>query len=333
MRRRAQAGRAIAARASALAAGLALAASVASAALAPETSLRPLPRASEAAPSAPAGSGAAAEAQPAPRPVYVPVFYKAEVRPTPRPGGAGSQRAKALVAPRAALADGPASALAVAASLRPSLRPRGLRAPAPSNRPAKAAVLPASTAVRTPVPTVAINSKLGKVCGSKEIIGRKLAPIPGRINGCGIADPVQVYEVSGVRLSNPARMDCVTAKALNDWTKSAVKPTFGRLGGGIREYRVAAGYACRTRNNQPGAKISEHGKGRAIDISAFTLKNGQTITVLQGWNRKVEGKLLRSVHKQACKPFGTVLGPNADRFHRDHFHLDTARYRSGSYCR
>jgi hypothetical protein len=28
-----------------------------------------------------------------------------------------------------------------------------------------------------------------------------------------------------------------------------------------------------------------------------------------------------------------VLGPNANSFHRDHFHFDTARYRSGSYCR
>jgi len=30
---------------------------------------------------------------------------------------------------------------------------------------------------------------------------------------------------------------------------------------------------------------------------------------------------------------GTVLGPEANRFHRDHFHFDTAEYRSGPYCR
>jgi len=28
-----------------------------------------------------------------------------------------------------------------------------------------------------------------------------------------------------------------------------------------------------------------------------------------------------------------VLGPEAARYHQDHFHFDTARYRSGSYCR
>jgi len=39
------------------------------------------------------------------------------------------------------------------------------------------------------------------------------------------------------------------------------------------------------------------------------------------------------MHRAACGPFGTVLGPNADRFHQDHFHFDTARHRSGPYCR
>ena len=47
----------------------------------------------------------------------------------------------------------------------------------------------------------------------------------------------------------------------------------------------------------------------------------------------VRGKALKKMHKIACGPFGTVLGPNANRFHRDHFHFDTARYRSGSYCK
>jgi hypothetical protein len=27
------------------------------------------------------------------------------------------------------------------------------------------------------------------------------------------------------------------------------------------------------------------------------------------------------------------LGPDADRYHQDHFHLDTASHRSGPYCR
>jgi hypothetical protein len=35
-----------------------------------------------------------------------------------------------------------------------------------------------------------------------------------------------------------------------------------------------------------------------------------------------EAKFLRRVHKEACAVFSTVLGPEANDVHRDHFHLD-----------
>ena len=60
---------------------------------------------------------------------------------------------------------------------------------------------------------------------------------------------------------------------------------------------------------------------------------GTVVSVLQGWKSSRWSKAMRRVHKSACGPFGTVLGPKADRYHQDHFHMDTARYRSGSYCR
>ncbi|WP_299295171.1 extensin family protein [uncultured Tateyamaria sp.] len=172
----------------------------------------------------------------------------------------------------------------------------------------------------------------GQVCGDPELQGDVVGAVPGRIAGCGIAEAVRLKSVAGVTLSQPALMDCNTAKALKQWTENGAKPALRRVGGGLSEYRVAAHYACRTRNNQPGARISEHGKGRAIDISAFTMRDGTRLTVLNDWNSR-HGRALKSMHRAACGPFGTVLGPNADRFHRDHFHFDTARYRSGSYCR
>ena len=128
-------------------------------------------------------------------------------------------------------------------------------------------------------------------------------------------------------------MDCGTAKALTSWVIKTAKPALKRQGGGLSNLQIAAHYACRSRNNQPGAKVSEHGKGRAVDISGFQLRDGSTVTVLHGWTARGTAKVLRKMHRGACGPFGTVLGPEADRFHRDHFHFDTARYRSGSYCR
>jgi len=101
----------------------------------------------------------------------------------------------------------------------------------------------------------------------------------------------------------------------------------------VTSLKVAAHYACRTRNSRKGARISEHGKGRAIDIAAFRLDNGDEISVLDDWNSSRKGRILRRLHASACGPFGTVLGPDSDRHHQDHFHFDTARHRNGSYCR
>ncbi|KUJ73412.1 extensin-like protein [Ruegeria marisrubri] len=172
----------------------------------------------------------------------------------------------------------------------------------------------------------------GSVCGNIEIQGKSAGKVPGRIKGCGIEDAVEVTSISGVRLSRPSLMDCGTAEALNQWVERSVKPTFRRRGP-VVELKVAAHYACRTRNNQKGARISEHGKGRAIDISAFVMMDGEVLTVLEGWKRDPSRKLLRKVRKGACGPFGTVLGPGSDGYHRDHFHVDTARHRGGPVCR
>ncbi|WP_299648040.1 extensin family protein [uncultured Tateyamaria sp.] len=198
-----------------------------------------------------------------------------------------------------------------ATSLRPFLRPKAVVEKAMARR---------------------AERQRGQVCGDPDLQGDVVGFVPGRINGCGISEAVRVRSVSGVTLSQSALMDCTTAKALKKWTESGAKPALRNTGGGLASYRVAAHYACRTRNNQRGARISEHGKGRAIDISGFQLKDGTSLTVLNDWNSR-HRRALRSMHKSACGPFGTVLGPNSDRFHRDHFHFDTARYRGGPYCK
>lgn len=173
----------------------------------------------------------------------------------------------------------------------------------------------------------------GAVCGDVSIQGEAIGGVPGRISGCGIENAVKVSSVSGVGLSTKATMDCGTARALKTWVDGSAKPALSRKRGGLREIKVAAHYTCRRRNNVKTGKISEHDKGRAIDISAFRLQDGSEITVLKGWSARRSSKALRRMHKDACGPFGTVLGPKANRFHLDHFHFDTARYRSGRYCR
>ncbi|CTQ48167.1 extensin-like domain-containing protein [Jannaschia donghaensis] len=172
----------------------------------------------------------------------------------------------------------------------------------------------------------------GGPCGRSSIVATRIDPVNGS-GACGIPNPVRVTAVGGVALSRPTRMNCATAVALDDWVRQGVLPTVGRTGGGAVALQVAAGYSCRTRNSRAGAKLSEHAKGNAIDISAITLANGERLTVLSDWGRGAKGRMLRTLWQRACGPFGTVLGPESDRYHRDHFHFDVAGYRSGPYCR
>lgn len=164
-----------------------------------------------------------------------------------------------------------------------------------------------------------------------DLVATKRAPVTGP-GGCGVRDAWIVSEVAGVRLSRPSIMTMETARALDRWVRVGAVPAVGRQGGGLAELVVASGYACRTRNSQTGARLSEHAKGRAIDFSGFILANGEHISVLNGWRGK-NSRTLRKMHRAACGPFGTVLGPDADRFHQDNLHFDVAEYRSGPYCR
>lgn len=173
----------------------------------------------------------------------------------------------------------------------------------------------------------------GAVCGDIALQGVEIGRVEGTSDGCGVADAVRLQSVSGVPLSTHAVMDCPTARALKRWVDTGLQPAVKGYGGGVKELRVAAHYACRPRNNRKGAKLSEHGRGKAIDIAAIRLMDGRDLVVLDDWTNGREGRILHRVHDAACGPFGTVLGPDADAMHRDHLHLDTASYRSGPYCK
>ena len=239
---------------------------------------------------------------------------------TPRP----PRRPATLERPAATPA--PAPQVALINPQRPPPRPTGLGRSRPK---------PTVQTAAAPLPAPGMGALVGRkgsVCGIPAIQGQTIAPIVGRIAGCGVAKPVRITSVAGVRLTQPATVNCETAKALNTWVERGLKPAFGSKGGGVVAITVPAHYACRTRNHKKGARLSEHAKGNAVDVSIIHLANGQQVSVLRGW-RSEYGKALKSAHRAACGIFGTTLGPGSDGMHEDHFHYDVARHRSGSYCR
>lgn len=199
-----------------------------------------------------------------------------------------------------------------------------LRVPLPPVRPPAAAISP--NRVTTPAAEHLI-------CEDPRLIGTRAANVVGHLPGCGILNPVKIREIAGVKLSTPATLDCRTARTFANWVSGVAQPEARRvLGARISKLWIMGSYVCRTRNHRVGARVSEHGAGRAVDVGGVWLGNGQRITVLGNWGKGDAGQFLRNVWKKACGPFRTVLGPGADRFHQDHLHLDTA-YRNRSYCR
>lgn len=182
------------------------------------------------------------------------------------------------------------------------------------------------------------------ICMAKTPIRRSAHVQPmSRINDkgvCGVWQPLKVGAgLSGyVGFSTPATLNCPMTTAVDGWLYHAVQPAAVRhYGAYVTGMRVMASYSCRTRNHKAGAKMSEHSFGNAIDIGSFTLSDGRTVSVLNDWHGDPAARaFLREAHKGACGIFTTVIGPDGDRHHRDHFHLDLARHNKDNtyrYCR
>ena len=150
---------------------------------------------------------------------------------------------------------------------------------------------------------------------------------------CGLPASYAVDEiVRGISIAPTTQMRCRTVLATARWIDEVVIPAAKVLGDDVRltGIRQASTYVCRTRNSQPGAKISEHARGNAVDIRQFEFEGHDPLPI-QPQQRKgsPEEAFQKAVRAGACLHFTTVLGPGSDAFHDDHLHMDLARRRSG----
>jgi len=150
-------------------------------------------------------------------------------------------------------------------------------------------------------------------------------------NGCGIEDPVRLSAVMTkdkvrVAITPAATLRCTMAEALTNWIREDVAPIAATLGAPLGGVANFDSYECRGRNRVFGAKISEHGKGNAIDIKSLTLANGRSYELT---DITVSKPMREQLKASACARFTTVLGPASDGFHENHVHVDLAERHSG----
>ena len=157
--------------------------------------------------------------------------------------------------------------------------------------------------------------------------------VPVKGNGqCGIADPVMLEAVTlrdnvHVAINPPAVLRCDMATAITNWVRDEMAPLAAHLGSPLRGIENYDSYDCRGRNRFVGAKMSEHGRGNALDIKGLKLETG---AIAHLTDPHIAKEVRDDLRKSACGRFMTVLGPGSDGYHEEHIHVDLAE-RSNDY--
>ena len=162
---------------------------------------------------------------------------------------------------------------------------------------------------------------------SGRIVGDMVPPLAE--GDCGLQCPIAVSAlvVGGreISLSGTPVTNCAMATTLADWAEAVDAYAGAALDTQIESLSTGPGYTCRLRNGADTGFVSEHALGNAVDITAITLANGESIAVLDDWSAtpvRDAAKFLGFAHGAACGRFTTVLGPAANADHEDHFHFD-----------
>ena len=185
---------------------------------------------------------------------------------------------------------------------------------------------------------------------------------------CGDAAPVKLISVGSrsVPLVPPVVANCRIAEGVHTWIDTVVQPAArALLGQDVVRLVGVSSYVCRNRNGAAVGPVSEHAYANAFDVTSFVLSDGRVVSVKE-WvpattnaglqnvrpketpsrttqspiaappakDEKAEAHIafLKHIHHEACRIFGTVLGPEANAAHLEHLHLDMKARKGRGYC-
>lgn len=163
-------------------------------------------------------------------------------------------------------------------------------------------------------------------------------PLPDQYYGAGCS-AVGAVRLASLRsddgmlqLSNLGPVTCPLANTLSGWARFGVdRAARSILGSPLVRIETMGSYSCR--NVAGTSRLSAHASANAVDVSGFVLADGRRITVLRDWDSESPQirAFLATIRMSACKRFGTVLSPEYNPAHRDHFHLEVGNTRP--FCR
>ena len=155
--------------------------------------------------------------------------------------------------------------------------------------------------------TIAVIELLPRLIGPGDCGGRDMVRL----------DAVVLPDDGRVEVKPTAVLRCAMAESFAAWVRDEVSAHIAPLGATQRGIETYGSYECRGRNSVFDAKLSEHGKGNAIDVRTLILAGDRRIELTDETVAKPVREALRDF---ACHRFTTVLGPGADSYHNNHIH-------------
>ena len=192
--------------------------------------------------------------------------------------------------------------------------------------------------VRNP-PGIATSTKLLSVTDNRGECRAALArsgvqfrQLPAQGEGpCGLLDRTQLTQAALIP-SAPV-MTCPVAASMEIWVRHGLQAAAQEhLGAKVTQIDHIGTVSCRRMNNRRSGPWSEHARGNAIDIRSFTLSDGRVVDIKEDWDQGEKGEFLEAARDAACASFRTVLSPDYNASHSNHFHLDQGT-RWATVCR
>lgn len=163
--------------------------------------------------------------------------------------------------------------------------------------------------------------------------GARFTPLPDQDRGGGcITRGTLTLTDAGIATTNLGPITCPLAQNFVAWVRHAVRPAARQVYGhdAVRVETMGT-YSCRNIYGGRSGRLSQHAFANAIDVSGFVLADGRRITVLGGWNGDARDReFLRLIRASACRRFPTVLSPDYNAAHANHFHFDMS---GQGFCR
>lgn len=176
--------------------------------------------------------------------------------------------------------------------------------------------------------SLADNAQLCRIVLEEAGIRHSILPARATPEGCGYTAAVRLTPTPGAPAWAPAGLAtaCPVAAALVLWERDVLRPAAQRhFGEPVARVDHYGAYSCRRLYGRETGSFSEHARANAVDVAGFQLRSGRTITLARHWNgTAAEQAFLRDIRDGACRTFATVLSPDYNAAHADHFHFDQA---------